>query len=255
LILARSLSKFKNISHGFFGKKGGYSRGIYKSLNCGWGSLDKKKNIKKNIIRICHKIKCERKNLILLNQIHSNKFHLINNVAKLKNKNLKLKGDAAITGLKGIALGILTADCAPIFIYDSKLSIISAVHAGWKGSLKGVTEKVLDFLIRKGSKKNNLRVVIGPCINQKNYEVKDDFYKKFIKTNKNNKIFFKNYKKKIYFNLPKYICYQIKKKGVKNVEIIKKDTFSSTNDFFSARRSLKCKHVDYGRNISVIMIK
>ena len=254
MIISKSLSKFKNISHGFFGSQGGYSKGIYKSLNCGLGSSDKKKDIKKNIMKICYKIKCNEKNLILLNQIHSNKFHLVNNIKKLKSKKIKLKGDAMITDSKGIALGILTADCAPIFIYDSKLKIISAVHSGWKGSLKGITEKVLDFLIKKGSKKNNLRVVIGPCIGQGSYEIKNDFYNKFTKTNRNNKIFFKTYKKKIYFDLPRYISYQIKKKGVKNIEIIKKDTFNIKNDFFSARRSLKYKDADYGRNISVIMI-
>ena len=170
------------------------------------------------------------------------------------NLKLRLLGDALITNCKGIALGILTADCAPIFIYDSKLKNISAIHSGWKGSLKGIAEKVIDFLVKKGSKKNNLRVVIGPCIAQNNYEVKIDFYKKFIKSSINNKIFFKNYKKKIYFNLPGFISYQIKKKGVKNIEVIKKNTFSNKNDFFSARRSLKYKHTDYGRNISVIMI-
>ena len=105
------------------------------------------------VTKICYKIKCNEKNLILLNQIHSNKFHLVNNIKKLKSKKIKLKGDAMITDSKGIALGILTADCAPIFIYDSKLKIISAVHSGWKGSLKGITEKVLDFLIKKGSKR------------------------------------------------------------------------------------------------------
>ena len=254
MIISKSLSKFKNISHGFFGRKGGFSKGIYKSLNCGPGSLDKKKYVKKNIVKVCDKIKCGKKKLILLNQLHSNKFHIINNIKKLNSRKKRLLGDALITNYKGIALGILTADCAPIFIYDLKLKIISAIHSGWKGSLKGIAEKVIDFLVKNGSKKNNLRVVIGPCIAQNNYEVKIDFYKKFIKSSINNKIFFKNYKKKIYFNLPGFISYQIKKKGVKNIEVIKKNTFSNKNYFFSARRSLKYKHTDYGRNISVIMI-
>ena len=88
MIISKSLSKFKNISHGFFGRKGGFSKGIYKSLNCGFGSFDKKKNIIKNIIKVCNKIKCDKKNLILLNQIHSNKFHLISDTKKLKNRNI-----------------------------------------------------------------------------------------------------------------------------------------------------------------------
>ena len=205
------------IRHGFFNRFGGVSKGIYKGLNCGLGSDDKIRDVKKNIEKVCYKIGCNKNNLVLLDQIHSNYVYKISKIPKKK-----LKGDSLITNKKGIALGILTADCAPIFIYDSKLKIISAIHSGWKGSLKGIAEKIIDFLIKNGSKKNNLKVVIGPCIRQNNYEVKRDFYKTFIKSSINNKIFFKNYKKKIYFNLPGFISYQIKKKGVKNIEVIKK---------------------------------
>ena len=90
------------------------------------------------------------------------------------NKN-KLKGDALITNLKNIALGILTADCAPIFIYDNKKKIIYAIHAGWKGDYKGILSKVIKFLLKKGSKLKDINEIIGPCISKKNYEVKKDF--------------------------------------------------------------------------------
>ena len=115
MIKSTLIGKYKNISHGFFNKLGGYSTGIYKSLNCGHGSKDNKRNINKNLRKICIKIKCSKKNLILLNQIHSNKVISINKVPKRK-----LLGDALITSKKKFALGILTADCAPVFIYDSK---------------------------------------------------------------------------------------------------------------------------------------
>ena len=121
MIKSTLIGKYKNISHGFFNKLGGYSTGIYKSLNCGPGSKDNKRNINKNLRKICIKIKCSKKNLILLNQIHSNKVISINKVPKRK-----LLGDALITSKKKFALGILTADCAPVFIYDSKKKIISA---------------------------------------------------------------------------------------------------------------------------------
>ena len=130
MIKSTLIGKYKNISHGFFNKLGGYSTGIYKSLNCGPGSKDNKRNVNKNLRKICIKIKCSKKNLILLNQIHSNKVISINKVPKRK-----LLGDALITSKKKFALGILTADCAPVFIYDSKKKIISAIHAGWKLSL------------------------------------------------------------------------------------------------------------------------
>ena len=119
MIKSTLIGKYKNISHGFFNKLGGYSTGIYKSLNCGPGSKDNKRNVNKNLRKICIKIKCSKKNLILLNQIHSNKVISINKVPKRK-----LLGDALITSKKKFALGILTADCAPVFIYDSKKKII-----------------------------------------------------------------------------------------------------------------------------------
>ena len=253
MISSKRLNKNKEISHGFFNSKGGISKGIYKSLNCGPGSRDNKIDINKNLNTVCKKIGCKIKNLVLLKQTHSNKFHLINK-KKYKFFKQKLSGDALITNEKKIALGILTADCAPIFIYDKKNKKIAAIHSGWKGALKGISEKIIQNFYKNGSKLKNLQVVIGPCISEKNYEVKSDFLKKFLKKNKNNKIFFKNIKKRLFFNLAKFIAYSIKKKGVKNIEIIKKDTFQIKNNFFSSRRALKKNDNDYGRNISVIMI-
>ena len=95
---------------------------------------------------------------------------------------------------------------------------------------------------------------MGPCISIKNYEVKKDFFKKFFKKDKKNEIFFKKIKNKIYFSLNKYIYFQLKYQNIKNIEIIKKDTFDIKNNFFSARRSIQSKYNDYGRNISIIMI-
>ena len=251
MIKSKKLSKFKNIKHGFFNKNGGVSRGIYQSLNCGMGSLDLTTNIKKNINIVCKKIKTKYNNLILLNQYHSNKFHFISKRQRLKKI---LKGDALITDKKNIILGVLTADCAPILIYDQKKEIVSAIHAGWKGAYKGIIKKVVDFLIKKGSLPNDLIAVVGPCISIDNYEVQKKFREKFINRSKKNKIFFVNKKNKTYFSLKDYILYQLKYLGINNIEIIKKDTFDKNNHFFSARRSQSKRENDYGRNISIIMI-
>ena len=250
MIKSKLISKYQNISHGFFNKLGGYSVGIYKSLNCGTGSKDKKKNINKNLKKVCKKISCNKNKLILLNQIHSNKVLLIN---KIPNK--KPMGDALITSKNKFALGILTADCAPIFIFDPKMKIIAAIHAGWKGAYKNIIYKTIINLKKKGSSINDLVAVIGPCISKNKYEVKKDFLKKFTNKNKKNINFFNFSKNKIFFSLNEYIKNQLKNIGVKNIEVINKDTYSRKNNFFSHRRSLKNKYNDYGRNISVIMIK
>ena len=252
MIKSKKLSKFQQINHGFFDKKGGKSTGIYKSLNCGVGSSDSKKNVLNNLKIVCKKINCSSKNLILLNQIHSNKFYFINKNYKFKKK--KLNGDALITNVKKIALGVLVADCVPVLIYDKNLKIISAIHAGWKSVYKEIIKKVVKFLIKKGSNTKNLVAIIGPSISEKSYEVQKDFKDKFLKKDKQSKFFFKIRKNKTYFGLNKYVYYHLKKLGIKNLEIIKKNTFDPKNNFFSARRSIQNKENDYGRNISVIMI-
>ena len=249
---SKKLSKFQEIKHGFFNKKGGKSEGIYKSLNCGIGSSDIKKNVRNNLKIVCKKINCSPRKLILLNQIHSNKFYFIDKNFKSNKK--KLKGDALITNVKNIAIGVLTADCVPILIYDKNHKIISVIHAGWKGAYRGIIKKVIKFLIKNGSNAKDLIAVIGPSISQKNYEIQKDFKDKFLKKDKQNKIFFKLRKNKTYFSLNKYVYSQLKKLAVNNLEIISKDTFDPKNNFFSARRSIQNKENDYGRNISIIMI-
>ena len=220
-------------------------------MNCGIGSSDKKKNILKNLEIVGNKIQTKHKKIILLNQVHSNKFHYIGMHSKLNNK---FEGDALVTDKKGIPIAVLTADCAPILIYDNNKEMIAAIHAGWKGAYKGIVKKVVKFMIKKGCSPINITAAIGPCISNNHYEIKEDFINKFIKKDKNNKIFFKKTKHRSYFNLNKYIYFQLKSLNIKNIDIINKDTFRSKNNFFSARRSISYNENDYGRNISVIMI-
>ena len=239
----------KNITHFFFNSAGGVSTGKYKSLNCGLGSNDKPVRIKKNLNLVRRKIKCKKNNLILLNQIHSNKTFKV-----LKTPTAKMTGDGLVTKKKGIALGILTADCAPILFYDPKKKIIGAAHAGWRGALINITKNVLYDMKSLGSHIEDIITVIGPCIGYRNYEVKADFKKKFL--NKYNcKECFVQKRGLIFFNLSKFIKLQLMKNGVKHIDIIKKDTFERNNKFFSSRYSSKNNYDDYGRNISVIMIK
>ena len=251
MIKSKKFSKFKKIKHGFFDQIGGTSKGIYKSLNCGLGSYDKKINVINNLKIACNKIGANYKKLVLLNQTHSNKFYFIK---KNYNFKKKIKADALITNTKNIAIGVVTADCVPILIYDKNKKIISAIHAGWKGAYKGIINNTLNFFIKNGSNPKNLIAVIGPCISEKNYEVKKDFKNKFLKKDNQSKKFFKIEKNKTYFCLNKYIYWQLRRLGIKNLEIINKDTFDPRNNFFSARRALKNNDNDYGRNISIIMI-
>ena len=251
MIKSKKLSNFKNIKHAFFNRLGGNSTGIFKSLNCGLGSSDTKKNILKNLKVVGNKIKTKHKKIILLQQIHSNKFHYIDKYSKLNNK---LEGDALITDQKKIPIAVLTADCAPILIYDDSKKMIAAVHVGWKGAYKDILKKVVKFMIKKGCTSQNITAAIGPCISSNSYEVREDFINKFIKKDKKNIIFFKKTKNKNYFSLNKYIHFQLKSLNIKKIDIIVKNTFNIKNNFFSARRSIGRNEGDYGRNISIIMI-
>ena len=128
MFYSKKLKKFKKINHCFFSRKNGFSKGIYKSLNCGRGSMDNKIKIRKNLDFVAKKMNVKKNKLILMHQTHSNK------VVEIKKNNYKRKiiADAMITKMRGIVLGVVTADCVPLIIYDFKNEIVSCVHAGWK---------------------------------------------------------------------------------------------------------------------------
>jgi len=215
-------------------------------------SSDKKNNILKNLVIVANKIKAKPKKIVLLNQVHSNKFHYINKNSKLNNN--KLEGDALVTDRRKLPIAILTADCVPILIYDNDNKMIAAIHAGWRGAYKDIVRKVVRFMIKKGCSTKNITAAVGPCISDSNYQVGEDFIKKFIQKDKKNIYFFKKNKHKNYFNLNKYIHFQLKSLDIKKIDVINKDTFNVKNNFYSARRSISRNENDYGRNISIIMI-
>ena len=250
MIISKLLTNTKIVTHGFFNKTKGYSKGIYKGLNCGKGSKDNKNNVKKNLRYVKEKIESKKNNIVLLYQIHSSKFYFIK-----KSPKKKIIGDAIITNIRNLPIGILTADCAPILILDYERKIIAAIHAGWRGAYKNIVTKVLKNLVRSGSNKKHIIAVIGPSIGQKSYEVGKEFKYKFLRKNKRNSLYFKFKQKRIFFNLTKFIHNQLISFGIEKIDVIRKDTFDKKNNFFSARRSSKQNEPDYGRNISVIMLK
>ena len=247
MFYSKNFKKFKNINHCFFSRKKGFSRGIYASLNCGKGSRDNKKNINKNLIFVSKEMGVSKNKLMLMHQTHSNKVVEI----KKNNYKTKIKADAMVTRMKGIALGVVTADCVPVIIYDVKNQIIGCVHAGWKGAYLGIINNTIKK-IKKMNSNNLIYASVGPCISQKSYEVDIDFFKKFINLSSKNKKYFrnKNDKKKL-FNLRKFVTDKLLKYKIK-VDQVDKDTFSQKNNFFSYRRSTKLSEKDYGRCISPI---
>ena len=252
MFFSSKLNKFKNLKHCFFSRKNGVSKGYYESLNCGLGSNDNKENVLKNLELVSKKISCDKKSLITLNQKHTNQVIQFEDRKSVKNK---LTGDAIVCKVKNVAIGVLTADCAPILFYDEKRKIIGCAHAGWKGALNGIIKNTVKKFKEFNSKNEDLIAVIGPCIDKKNYEVKNDFFEKFILKNKNNEIFFEKISSEKYlFDLRGFINKEVFDLNIKNVENIELDTFSRKELFYSYRRSSLNKEEDYGRCISVILM-
>ena len=250
MFYSKKFKKFNNVKHCFFSRKGGFSKGIYQSLNCGKGSKDNKKKVYRNLSFVSKKMGINQKKLSLMYQTHSNKVIIINK----KNKNLKrFNSDALITKIKGVTLGVVTADCVPIILYDIKNQIIGCIHAGWKGAPTGIIENTVKKF-KKLDSKNKIFASVGPCIGKRSYEVDIDFYNKFILKSKKNAVYFlkKNNNKKL-FNLRKYVNDKLLKLNVK-VDNVNHDTFKEKNSFFSYRRSQKLKEKDYGRCISIISL-
>ena len=123
MFYSENLKKNKNIKHCFFSRKNGTSKGIYESLNCGIGSKDKKLNVKKNLDIVSKKFEIDSKYLVLMNQTHSNKVQVVEN----ENNLIKVEADAILTKSGSLALGVLTADCAPILVYEEKEKIVGCI--------------------------------------------------------------------------------------------------------------------------------
>ena len=247
MFYSKKLKKIKKIRHCFFSRKNGFSKGIYRSLNCGRGSKDNKKTVNKNLNVVSKKMGVEKSKLILMHQTHSNKVIVISK----KNYNKKIISDAMITKMKGVTLGVVTADCVPIILYDIKNEIIACIHAGWKGAYADIIKNTI-LKIKKLNSNNKIFACIGPCIGKKSYEVDLLFYRKFInQTHKNKKYFSRknNYKK--LFNLRKFVTDKLKKLKV-TIDQIDRDTYAERSNFFSYRRSCKLRQKDYGRCISAI---
>jgi len=249
MFYSKNLKNNNNIQHCFFSRKNGASKGIYESLNCGIGSKDEKENVEKNLDIVSNKFNIKKNSLVLMRQTHSNKVEII----EKKNNLEKVNCDAMLSENDEIALSVLTADCAPILIYEKHKKIIGCIHAGWKGTINGVIENTLKKLEEMQGSAEQLVVSVGPCISQKNYEVKNDFYSEFIKKSKDNDSFFlKNEKNTFNFDLRRFVNKKFEDAGVLEIENILIDTFATKSEYFSHRRAKKLKENDYGRCISVI---
>ena len=241
------------IKHGFFTRKGGVSDGIYASLNCGFGSADAQANVTENRRRVAGELGVASSHLITPYQTHSADVV----IATIPwNLNDAPKADAIVTQRKGLAVGILSADCTPVLFADFNAGIIGAAHAGWRGAIGGILEATLEAMVTEGADLSSIQVSIGPCLHQASFEVGPEFEEQFIETAPEYAQFFTQKTNNIrpQFDLPGFIMHRLSRAGVIGATDLASCTYLNESLFYSYRRNTHKKLPDYGRQISAIVL-
>ena len=235
------------LAHGFFGRAGGVSTGLYESLNCGPGSRDDPAAVAENRARAVAAL-APGARLATLSQVHSAIVHV---AGPDWDTALRPEGDGLVTATPGLALGILTADCAPVLFADGEAGVIGAAHAGWKGALGGVLEATLQAMEKLGARRPRIAAAIGPCITEAHYEVGPEFPGRFPPEAAR---FFAAGERPGHprFDLPGYVASRLA--GLASVTALGLCTYPVENGFFSFRRATHLGEADYGREISAIVL-
>lgn len=254
MITVSALNEVTHVRHGFFTRDGGVSQGLYASLNCGLGSNDSPAAVRENRARAMQMLDQPATALVTLYQAHTAEVVQVDEVWSGQGP----QADAMVTTRPGIALGILTADCAPVLFADGRAGVVGAAHAGWKGALGGVVENTLAAMTRLGARPADITAAIGPCIAQRSYEVGPDFPAPFLAQGDDNEQFFAPRAPKpghFLFDLAAYVARRLALAGV--VQIIRTpcDTCQEESRFYSYRRATLRREPDYGRQLSAIVIE
>jgi hypothetical protein len=253
MIQAETLRDCPRIRHGFFTRQGGVSAGIYASLNCGYGSNDESSNVTENRRRALALIGLPPDALATTYQIHSAD---VVEVTKPWPLEARPRVDAMVTTRPGLALGIGTADCAPVLLADPAAGVIGAAHAGWRGAVTGVVEAVVRSMVERGAQPARMRAAVGPCIAQASYEVGPEFPQPFLQQDAENRRFFVPSKRAghFMFDLPGYVVSRLQRLGIGEAASVARDTCAEADMFFSYRRTTLAGEKDYGRGLSVIAL-
>jgi YfiH family protein len=243
---ARTLA---GVQHGFLGRRGGVSTGIHAGLNVGTGSDDDAGAVAENR-RLAAEAVLPSAPLVTLYQVHSADAVAV--TAPFEEAQ-RPHADALVTDRPGLALGILTADCAPVLFADRDAGVVGAAHAGWKGAIGGVTDAAIAAMERLGAKRERIAAAIGPCIARASYEVDDGFARRFEADDPANERFFAPGKPGHHqFDLEAYVAHRLAMAGLAKIELLGLDTYADDARFFSFRRATHRGEPGYGRQISII---
>lgn len=231
--------------HGFFTRHGGVSSGYYESLNCSFSS-DDPAAVRENRALASSCLGMQSQTLLGLKQVHGS------DVITVSSPWAEGEGpaaDAFVTNHPGIALGIITADCAPV-LFTGDNGAIGAAHAGWRGALAGVLEETAKALRALGA--TTVKAAIGPCIHPKSYEVGPDLRDAILaETSSSAKFFTVGRPGHFWFDLPGYCAARLLRAGIE-AEILPHDTCADEANFFSYRRKTLRQEPVTGHQISII---
>jgi polyphenol oxidase len=254
MIILDVLDPDAGIRHAFFTRQGGVSGGLYASLNCGFGAGDAEENVARNRRLAMDRLELPADRLVTCYQIHSAEVAV---VEKPWSREQAPRADGMVTRVPGIALGILTADCAPILFHDPVAGVVGAAHGGWRGILGGVGEETIAMMEAIGADRGRIRAAIGPCIGRNSYEVGPEFPQHFNAADAASASYFNPGPRAGHFkfDLPGYIEYRLARAGVGMVQRAPHDTLAEDELFFSYRRSCLRGERAYGRGLSAIALQ
>jgi len=246
-----ALGQMARIAHGFFGRDGGVSAGLYQSLNAGLGSDDEPARVAENRRRVSAALGGHGTVLVTLHQIHSPMAHFID-----RPDFGPVEGDGLVTNRPGIALGVLAADCMPFLFADPHAGIIGAAHAGWRGALAGVLQATVSLMVEKGARPETITAALGPCLRQPNFEVGMDVYDAFVGKYPDTEQDFAPgaSEQKRQFDLAGFARRRLGETGVTKLDDLGLCTLANPGRYFSYRHARRLGQADYGRNLSTIML-
>jgi polyphenol oxidase len=242
------------VTHAFFTRQGGVSEGLFAALNVGIGSSDDPAHVRENRRRAAATFDLPETALVTAYQVHSADVAVVE-APWAAGQGPKV--DGLVTDKPGIALGILTADCAPVLFADSRAGVIGAAHAGWRGAVGGVLDATLAEMEKLGAARQRITAAVGPCIGRMSYQVGAEFPAPFLAEAEDNARFFlpdPTSEGRWRFDLPGYVVAKLKRLGVGGAEALPHDTCADEARFFSYRRSCLRGEPDYGRGLSAIAL-
>lgn len=253
MITAQELARTAGVRHAFFTREGGVSEGVYASLNCGFGSNDDPGRVAENRARAAGRLGLSVDALVTVYQVHSAD---VVTVSEPWPSARAPKADGLVTRTPGIALGVLTADCAPVLLADAAAGVIGAAHAGWRGAMGGIVEATARAMEALGAKLAATVAVVGPCIQQASYEVGAEMREAVLGTDRAAADFFRDgdVGGKFFFDLPGFVGRRLERLGLGTVGRVAADTYADQTRFYSYRRATKRGETDYGRELSAIAL-